>query len=170
MALSDSTVRAGLTSKFKDAKTFCENLTYQMSEPPVFEPNELPTGIMEYTRPTIDEFAVHKITVCWHIVLQDYFPAYYRRRSQRCRQFLLPHSWLSSKGTVQWQTTMAIRTLWRLAMCFSCHRTLATAHWLLRKRNSWRLDHSLHPPNEWKYVQLPLLYCCHLAVPMIIVP
>jgi mannose-6-phosphate isomerase len=62
MALSDNTIRAGLTPKFKDVKTLCENLTYNMGDPPIFCPLLLPDGVTEYSTP-FDEFAVHKIKV-----------------------------------------------------------------------------------------------------------
>jgi mannose-6-phosphate isomerase len=64
MALSDNTIRAGLTPKFKDVETLCQNLTYQMFDaPPMFKPVKLPNGVVEYA-PNVEEFAVHKIDVC----------------------------------------------------------------------------------------------------------
>ncbi|KAL3092198.1 hypothetical protein niasHT_023757 [Heterodera trifolii] len=60
MALSDNTIRAGLTPKFKDVPTLCSSLTYRMYAPPIFEPKTLPDGVIEYG-PPVDEFAVHKI-------------------------------------------------------------------------------------------------------------
>ncbi|KAF7638844.1 Mannose-6-phosphate isomerase [Meloidogyne graminicola] len=60
MALSDNTIRAGLTPKFKDIKTLCDNLTYKMSDPPIFLPKILSNGIVEYA-PPVEEFAVHKL-------------------------------------------------------------------------------------------------------------
>lgn len=62
MALSDNTIRAGLTPKFKDIKTLCDNLTYKMSDPPIFLPKILSNGIVEYA-PPVEEFAVHKLDV-----------------------------------------------------------------------------------------------------------
>uniref|UniRef100_A0A915NKL2 Phosphomannose isomerase type I helical insertion domain-containing protein n=1 Tax=Meloidogyne floridensis TaxID=298350 RepID=A0A915NKL2_9BILA len=55
MALSDNTIRAGLTPKFKDVVTLCENLTYKMSGPPIFESKKLENGIVEYS-PPVEEF------------------------------------------------------------------------------------------------------------------
>nr|CAD2184682.1 unnamed protein product [Meloidogyne enterolobii] len=60
MALSDNTIRAGLTPKFKDVQTLCENLTYKMSGPPIFESKKLENGIVEYS-PPVEEFVVHKL-------------------------------------------------------------------------------------------------------------
>lgn len=60
MALSDNTIRAGLTSKFKDINTLCNNLTYRMYDPPIFKPTNLLDGIFEYA-PPVDEFSVHMI-------------------------------------------------------------------------------------------------------------
>uniref|UniRef100_A0A914MHL0 mannose-6-phosphate isomerase n=1 Tax=Meloidogyne incognita TaxID=6306 RepID=A0A914MHL0_MELIC len=60
MALSDNTIRAGLTPKFKDVQTLCENLTYKMSGPPIFESKKLANGIVEYS-PPVEEFVVHKL-------------------------------------------------------------------------------------------------------------
>uniref|UniRef100_A0A183BU46 mannose-6-phosphate isomerase n=1 Tax=Globodera pallida TaxID=36090 RepID=A0A183BU46_GLOPA len=60
MALSDNTIRAGLTPKFKDVPTLCSSLTYRMYAPPIFEPKKLADGVTEYA-PSVEEFAVHKI-------------------------------------------------------------------------------------------------------------
>lgn len=60
MALSDNTIRAGLTPKFKDVNTLCNSLTYRMYDPPIFKPKILFDGIFEYA-PPIDEFRVHMI-------------------------------------------------------------------------------------------------------------
>lgn len=72
MALSDNTIRAGLTPKFKDVQTLCENLTYKMSSPPIFEPKNLSNGIVEYS-PPVEEFAVHKLDQ--NISILPYIPA-----------------------------------------------------------------------------------------------
>nr|CAD2198077.1 unnamed protein product [Meloidogyne enterolobii] len=60
MAQSDNTVRAGLTPKFKNVPLFCENLTYRMGGPPIFEPQHLADGVDEYS-PEVQEFSVHKL-------------------------------------------------------------------------------------------------------------
>lgn len=58
----DNTIRAGLTPKFKDVGTLCKSLTYRMSGPPYFKPNEIAPGICEYA-PPVPEFAVQKLSV-----------------------------------------------------------------------------------------------------------
>lgn len=65
-ACSDNTIRAGLTPKFKDFETLCNSLTYNMSGPPYFKPQELEPGVLEYA-PPVPEFAVQKITVIKNI-------------------------------------------------------------------------------------------------------
>ncbi|VDN17974.1 unnamed protein product [Gongylonema pulchrum] len=60
MACSDNTVRAGLTPKFKDVNTLCEDLTFQMIPPPYFSPVIISTGVREYA-PPVSEFAVHEL-------------------------------------------------------------------------------------------------------------
>uniref|UniRef100_A0A915E370 mannose-6-phosphate isomerase n=1 Tax=Ditylenchus dipsaci TaxID=166011 RepID=A0A915E370_9BILA len=62
MACSDNTIRAGLTPKYKDVDTLCQNLTYKMSDCPYFQPSEYCDGVVEYSPPGISEFAVHKIS------------------------------------------------------------------------------------------------------------
>jgi mannose-6-phosphate isomerase len=62
MACSDNTIRAGLTPKFKDVETLCECLTYRMSGPPYFKPEEIAPNVVEYA-PPVPEFAVQKISV-----------------------------------------------------------------------------------------------------------
>lgn len=66
MACSDNTIRAGLTPKFKDIETLCENLTYQMSDPVLFNPKNIIPGVLEYAPPVI-EFSVHRLNVSIHI-------------------------------------------------------------------------------------------------------
>lgn len=46
----------------KDVQTLCSSLTYEMYDPPIFVPRELPSGVLEYA-PPVEEFAVHKIDV-----------------------------------------------------------------------------------------------------------
>ncbi|VBB25772.1 unnamed protein product [Acanthocheilonema viteae] len=60
MACSDNTVRAGLTSKFKDVNTLCSDLTFEMIQPPYFSPKIISPGIREYA-PPVQEFAVHEL-------------------------------------------------------------------------------------------------------------
>ncbi|MCP9262931.1 Mannose-6-phosphate isomerase [Dirofilaria immitis] len=60
MACSDNTIRAGLTSKFKDIDTLCSDLTFEMVEPPYFFPKTIGPGIREYA-PPVQEFAVHEL-------------------------------------------------------------------------------------------------------------
>ncbi|CAG9540988.1 unnamed protein product [Cercopithifilaria johnstoni] len=60
MACSDNTVRAGLTSKFKDVDTLCSDLTFEMIQPPYFSPKIISPGIREYA-PPVEEFAVHEL-------------------------------------------------------------------------------------------------------------
>uniref|UniRef100_A0A8R1TRU0 mannose-6-phosphate isomerase n=1 Tax=Onchocerca volvulus TaxID=6282 RepID=A0A8R1TRU0_ONCVO len=60
MACSDNTVRAGLTSKFKDVDTLCSDLTFEMTQPPYFSPKIIGPGIREYA-PPVQEFAVHEL-------------------------------------------------------------------------------------------------------------
>lgn len=62
MACSDNTIRAGLTPKFKDVETLCENLTYEMTSPPYFKPFEKTKGVIEYA-PPVKEFFVQRINV-----------------------------------------------------------------------------------------------------------
>ncbi|VDO36984.1 unnamed protein product [Onchocerca flexuosa] len=62
MACSDNTVRAGLTSKFKDVDTLCSDLTFEMTQPPYFSPKIIRPGIREYA-PPVQEFAVHELNV-----------------------------------------------------------------------------------------------------------
>lgn len=62
MACSDNTVRAGLTSKFKDVDTLCSDLTFEMIESPYFCPKIIGPGIREYA-PPVQEFAVHELRV-----------------------------------------------------------------------------------------------------------
>lgn len=67
MACSDNTVRAGLTSKFKDVDTLCTDLTFQMMPPPSFSPNNIASGVREYA-PPVSEFAVHELRVSFAIL------------------------------------------------------------------------------------------------------
>ncbi|WKY15501.1 hypothetical protein Q1695_000744 [Nippostrongylus brasiliensis] len=60
MACSDNTIRAGLTPKFKDIETLCANLTYEMSEPPIFSHKEVSHGVRLYA-PPVSEFAVQAL-------------------------------------------------------------------------------------------------------------
>ncbi|EFO27140.1 phosphomannose isomerase type I [Loa loa] len=60
MACSDNTIRAGLTSKFKDVNTLCSDLTFEMIQPPYFTPKNIGPGIREYA-PPVQEFAVHEL-------------------------------------------------------------------------------------------------------------
>lgn len=66
MACSDNTIRAGLTPKFKDIETLCENLTYEMTPPPYFQPVIKSNGVTEYA-PLVNEFAVQRINVCSYL-------------------------------------------------------------------------------------------------------
>jgi mannose-6-phosphate isomerase len=78
MALSDNTIRAGLTPKFKDVSTLCESLTYRMYDPPIFQPMALPEGAQEYA-PPVEEFAVHKIGVRFYILHRNFLSLFYRK-------------------------------------------------------------------------------------------
>lgn len=62
MACSDNTIRAGLTSKFKDVDALCSDLTFEMIQPPYFSPKIIGPGIREYA-PPVQEFAVHELRV-----------------------------------------------------------------------------------------------------------
>lgn len=80
MAQSDNTIRAGLTPKFKNVNLFCENLTYRMGGPPLFEPKRGVEGVDEYL-PEVEEFGVHKLNVSFLIIFLKYF-LIIRRRPQ----------------------------------------------------------------------------------------
>lgn len=69
MACSDNTIRAGLTPKFKDIETLCENLTYRMSDPLLLEPKNISLGVLEYA-PNVSEFCVHRISVSFILILR----------------------------------------------------------------------------------------------------
>uniref|UniRef100_A0A1I7XUZ2 mannose-6-phosphate isomerase n=1 Tax=Heterorhabditis bacteriophora TaxID=37862 RepID=A0A1I7XUZ2_HETBA len=60
MACSDNTIRAGLTPKFKDIATLCDNMEYTMSGPPIFPHKDIVNGLRLYD-PPVAEFAVQAI-------------------------------------------------------------------------------------------------------------
>ncbi|CAI4224082.1 unnamed protein product [Auanema sp. JU1783] len=62
MACSDNTIRAGLTPKFKDIKTLCENTEYKMGPPPYFFDCTFPSEGGRLYNPPVPEFAVEELS------------------------------------------------------------------------------------------------------------
>jgi mannose-6-phosphate isomerase len=62
MACSDNVVRAGFTPKFKDVKTLCNMLTYNLDFPVLFAPVNVADSHSIY-RPPVPEFEVHRVAL-----------------------------------------------------------------------------------------------------------
>lgn len=63
MAASDNVVRAGLTPKFKDVKTLCSMLTYEVGKEWILEGRPCADGKGIEFNPPVDDFAVIKYEV-----------------------------------------------------------------------------------------------------------